>query len=131
VSLSDEDRRKLVAALDDPVALEKLGQVVEDPRAPLGQRLSALQAAMDVDIEVSRREREAVIALAKNERLPVREDQPNFFPQTILMNAAERADIALSVGPERCPNCDRVLEQRKCKQVCVCGFFQDCASGPA
>ena len=31
---------------------------------------------------------------------------------------------------ETCPNCARDMTPRRCKSVCVCGYFDDCGRGP-
>lgn len=44
--------------------------------------------------------------------------------------AAQEATEAMA--PERrCPNCGEALDVRRCKQVCACGYFDDCSIGPA
>jgi len=30
-------------------------------------------------------------------------------------------------GKEYCPRCGRVLEPRKCKLICECGYFMSCS----
>ena len=44
----------------------------------------------------------------------------------------EQAQRAAAALPERhCPNCGAELDARRCKQVCTCGYFDDCSIGPA